>query len=205
MVDFSRKYEFDLIRIFGILMVLLNHKDIYIIYKNFEAYSFTFVLFSALSILIKTGPPLFLMVSGALLLEKEETIEVIMKHRVVRMVIVLILIAVSMRIFGMSESIVDAILYDANWYIYSYIGYLLMLPFLRKMTKSVSEEMEIYYLFVAGLLFSIQGLLIAINVRPAILGYIGIFTTDWAPNVYNIIFPVGGCSCIDCITDSIAV
>lgn len=88
----SRKLYLDLIRAVSIFLVIFNHTGI----KGFMLYSvatqsplYPFYMF--LSVACKPAVPLFWMVSGALLLPKEESIGRVYRHRVLRMVIVLVL------------------------------------------------------------------------------------------------------------------
>ena len=70
----TRKAYLDALRILAIFLVLFNHTGVngYALYMvRRGAALFPFYLFNA--ILIKVAVPLFLMVSGALLLEKEES------------------------------------------------------------------------------------------------------------------------------------
>ena len=97
---------FDLIRITAILFVLYNHSST----MGFELYTltdnpYTFPLYIVMATICKAGVPLFLMVSGALLLGKEESVKDLYTRRVSRMVIALILFSFVMHVktYGFSE------------------------------------------------------------------------------------------------------
>ena len=186
----ERDLSLDIIRIIAIIMVLYNHKDVYTWYLRYDTFGLKFFITSALAILCKAGPPLFLMVSGYLLLQKEEEIVQIFKHRIVRMFIVLVWIATSMYIFNMIDSWKSALFSQANWYIYSYIGYLLMLPILRMVVKNAEDAIGKYYLIVVALVYSIIGILLVFSKQQSFTKYMPLFATDWAPYCWNIIFPV---------------
>ena len=99
------------------------------------------------------------MVSGALLLERNEDVETVLKQRVCRMVLALILAS------GVVYSINDIDTISANsssslllmdfirkllsntisgsgayWYLYSYIGFLCVLPLLQRMAKNMNKQ-----------------------------------------------------------------
>ncbi|MBQ6852341.1 MAG: acyltransferase [Oscillospiraceae bacterium] len=141
---------FDLIRITAILFVLYNHSST----MGFELYTltdnpYTFPLYIVMATICKAGVPLFLMVSGALLLGKEESVKDLYTRRVSRMVIALILFSFVMHVktYGFSEfGLFFQNLLGNNvspapfWYLYSYLGYLIMLPFLRSLVKNAGNH-----------------------------------------------------------------
>ena len=159
--DSSRELYLDLIRALSMLLVIFNHTGV----KGFMLYSvatksplYPFYMF--LSVACKTAVPLYWMVSGALLLPKEESIGRVYRHRVLRMVIVLMLFSFIhygwQLLYGQVESF-DIKYYftklytsqfsTAYWFIYSYISMLMMLPLLRIMVKGMSRQ-HFIYLFV---------------------------------------------------------
>ena len=113
-----------------------------------------------LSVTSKISVPLFWMVSGSLLLPKEESIRYVYRHRVLRMAIVIVLFSFFYYMFTIYKGL-DRFdlayfltgLYTnqhafANWFFYSYIGMLMMLPFLRKLVKSMTGNQLIYLFFL---------------------------------------------------------
>ena len=109
------------------------------------------------------------MVSGSLLLPKEESIRYVFRHRVLRMVLVLVLFSFFQYLFLIFKGL-DAFdfpyfltrLYTgdcfspAYWFLYSYTGMLMMLPFLRKLVKSMTKN-QFLYLFL--LIFILRGVM----------------------------------------------
>ena len=157
----GKQVYLELIRAASMLLVIFNHTGT----KGFMLYSaatnsalYPFYLF--ISVACKVAVPLYWMVSGALLLPKEESLGKVYRHRVLRMVVVLILFSAVTYIWQILKGTVDGwdfkyfweTIYSsrfatAYWFIYAYIGMLIMLPFLRKLVKVMSVK-EFYYLFV---------------------------------------------------------
>lgn len=148
------------------LLVIFNHTGTrgYMLY-TVSMDSVFYPFYMLISVACKVAVPLYFMVSGALLLPKEESIKKVYCHRILRMVIVLILYSavtyvwqiLTGRIEGgfdlkyFIEKIFSSQFATAYWFIYAYIGMLVMLPLLRKLVKSMSAN-EFYYLFSALLL-----------------------------------------------------
>ncbi len=99
------------------------------------------------------------MVSGSLLLPKEESIRYVYRHRVLRMVIVLVLFSLfqySFTTWKYSDRFDFAYFLTklntdrhatAYWFLYSYIGMLMMLPLLRRMVKSMTGNQFLVFAY----------------------------------------------------------
>lgn len=162
----GRKVYIDFIKIIAIYMVLFNHTglDGFLLFTaERESMLYPFYLFN--SILIKVAVPLFFMTSGALLLGKQESVKTILTKRFLRFAVVLLVgsliayIYLCLRIFPqeMSLRVFTGILYvgehaAAYWYLYAYLAYLLMLPFLRRLAQSMSFGEYIWMFLMYGLI-----------------------------------------------------
>lgn len=155
----------EILRIMCIFFVMFNHTTP-MGYLSFVGQDNVVLYYSsmALSVLCKIAVPVFFMISGALLLGKEETFGELFKKRILKMFIILIVVSVPYYIlnnFGRELSLVDffAKLYTdstttALWYLYSYIGFLLMLPVLRKLIKELKAK-EYKYIFFVHIVFAL--------------------------------------------------
>lgn len=158
----KRRLHLDMLRLIAIFYVIFNHTSErgYMLFAD-SMDSVLYFPYMFCSILCKAAVPLFFMISGALLLPKQESLGKLFAKRIFRMVVVLICISVPyyswlhgarkldissflMYICGNSAS-------TSLWYLYSYIALLLMMPFLRSMVKGM-EEKEYHYLIVGYLL-----------------------------------------------------
>ena len=165
----DRKLHLELLRILAIFFVVLNHNSAYGWYLQVPSLPLR-LLGSGLSALIKTAVPLFFMVSGALLLPKEESLGALLRKRVLRYGLVLALFSLLAYLLALRQSGQPFSLYyyitrlyafrflDSYWFLYGYLGYLLSLPLLRRMARGMSDR-EFLYVFALGLVFQGMDLL----------------------------------------------
>lgn len=157
------KVYLDILRIIAIFLVVYNHTPGFYLppYSNWSDMGYYSMLLQ--SEITKMAVPLFLMVSGALLLHKEESILELFKKRILRFVAVLLIIALiqySLYCHWEKEGVFDihffiSKLYSgsigwnkfhANWFLFAYLGILLLLPLLRITAKGISHRVFIYLL-----------------------------------------------------------
>ena len=170
----EHRSDFDLIRIVAILFVIFNHTGAwgYLHFTtHFDTDAMRFVSGAympemVLSLLCKTAVPLFFMISGSLLLGKEETIGTILKRRMSRIAAVLFLISLYyFFVFKRCETEdwtgFFRILYSDSmisplWFLYSYMAYLLMLPLMRSSVKGMEKK---HYRYLLWIIVFFQGVL----------------------------------------------
>lgn len=78
-----------------------------------------------------------------------------------------------------------------NWYLYAYIGYLLMLPFLRILVNHMTrKDMQLFFILTA-IAYSVSGILIPFRgVEEAFTGFLPIFSSPFGSSCWNLAFPV---------------
>lgn len=157
----ERTTYFDALRIIAILCVIYNHTN----EKGYYLYAFPSsklfnIFYIAVAAFIAIGVPVFFMVSGALLLPREESIKDLYKKRVSRIAAVTIIFSVIMLAYrihgGRMEPDAGAFLQKITgdqitasyWFLYSYLAYLICLPFIRAMAKSLRDIDYIYLLIL---------------------------------------------------------
>jgi len=160
----NREIYFDVLRIAAIVLVLFSHTEGYELYGQCETGSFLYGLYMMFSIAALCGPLIFFMISGSLLLPKEEPLSVLWKKRILRIFSVLfvftLLYYISDIMAGRDEINVFTFLGDLYakerveplWYMYSYLGILICLPFLRPMAQNMKDRDYIYLLSMAVIL-----------------------------------------------------
>ena len=164
----SRKVYIDFLKIIAIYMVIFNHTGIdgFALYTVSQgSYFFPLYLFNA--IFIKIAVPLFFMTSGALLLNKQETFKTIFFKRFLKYLLILIigsLIAYCytsrneleiMTVSYFIKTLYSNRLTTAYWYLYAYLSYILMLPFIRRLAKAMTD----HEYFIMTMLYSAMKLL----------------------------------------------
>lgn len=163
----NKKLYLEVLRLTAFLFVVFNHTGQY----GFDLFTTTGSgavreAVVALSNIAKCGVPIFLMISGALLIPKKEGIKTLYKKRVLRMAVVLLVISLIYYIrlyikhpeYGFSPKFFIQTIYmqpfvTPLWFIYVYMAFLIMLPLIRKMAAGMSEG-DCLYFILAGILLT---------------------------------------------------
>ena len=164
----KKRVDFEIIRIIAILFVMINHTSTNgFVREKVHENSIMYVAFLAIASLARVAVPLFFMISGALLVKKEESLKRVLVNRVAKYVVIILAFSiiqyVLMMYWGMEGYRVNNILeffskiyvkefVTPYWFLYAYLGLMIMLPFLRKMVKNMSRS-DFKYLIVLHVLF----------------------------------------------------
>lgn len=168
MTDFphdQRKAYLDILRVAAIFLVLFNHTGSFSHPLSHVPHSLPEFGALVVSICDKTAVPLFFMISGALLLVKQEGIGQLLRKRVWRYVVVIVLYQVMQHgyahyVHGMDFDVREVLRHcivgepcignAAVWFLYAYLAYLLLLPLFRIMVKHM-KNVHFLYLFALQL------------------------------------------------------
>lgn len=161
----ERRVHLDALRVLAIFFVVMNHTgyagQLYYLQIHEHPLHWLLMGFSALH---KTAVPLFLMVSGALLIGKEESFRELFRKRILRFALVLLLFSLLGYLYDIRDHLADFNyfyfftnlysyrLVDSYWYLYCYLGYLLVLPFLRRLGPAMRDR-DYLYLVMLWLVF----------------------------------------------------
>lgn len=163
----KRNVSLDLLRIFAIFLVAFNHSEEngFWLYAQYEPSTIRFWFYMFCSIFCKAGVPLFLMVSGAVMLDrKPDSMKKLWGQRIARMIIVLLLFSFlyyALKARNAGETIQLASFLKATyggpqfghlWYLYIYIAYLICLPFLQSMVQNLDNHF-FGYMVILSILF----------------------------------------------------
>lgn len=161
----TRKTHLDVLRVIACLFVIATHFGFgYSVYQSKTAGSMPYWISLAISISCHFAVPMYFMISGALLLGKEESLTVLYKKRVSRIVITLLIasgIYYVVEKYVLNQPFPIGQIYSGEayyhlWYLYAYIAYLAFLPFLRiiakKMTKPLFDYMFFTYIAIIGII-----------------------------------------------------
>lgn len=158
----QKKVYLEVLRIFAIILVVYNHTRL----LGFELYkvtdnTVTYYASMTCSIVCKCAVPLFLMISGAVLLGKEESFKELFKKRILHILIILVIFVFLqylrlVRVNGWSTFSLKAYftylvcggVIETYWYLYLYLGYLFCLPILRLIAQSMKIQHMRYLLFL---------------------------------------------------------
>lgn len=160
----TRKVYYEWIRLTACFFVIFNHLKGYVLFRNASGIKQAFYM--VISVLTKINVPLFFMVSGALLLERQEDIVTVLKKRVSRICLVILLFefgiytecwlyalargrdyefTVKRFLYGVLERSLDET--GAYWYLYAYLGFLFLLPLMQKLARQMRRS-DFYTLFI---------------------------------------------------------
>ena len=162
----EKRLDFEVLRLIAIFCVVFNHSqergfELYMV-QNVSAVNYFASLL--LSIICKVAVPLFFMVSGGLLLHREEPVSVTLRKRVPRVLISLVLFSGILYLFWIRWGYVEPGVLDflrrlwsegisaPYWYLYAYLGVMLMLPLLRPMAQHMSDS-AFRYMIVLHVIF----------------------------------------------------
>lgn len=174
----SRKNYFDIMRILAIFLVVFNHLPGYALYQISNEYMVWPYMF--ITMFTRINVPLFFMISGALLLSREENYKTLFLKRILRFIIVIFVFELilyceygnngyNMSILDFFRGMLSGTIYGAYsyWYLYAYLGMLLMLPFLRKICSQIKKQ---DFLLLIGVHFLFSSLVPILKVVLPVLG-----------------------------------
>lgn len=157
----KKKLHLECLRALCIWLVMFTHSST----SGFSLYlsaqdSLWFPLYILVPFWVKTAVPIFFMISGALLLGKDEPISVIFRKRIFRFAQVILvfsllnyiwLYAIPEGHFSLSRFLTityTSTMGTAYYFLYIYIAFLLMLPLWRAMVRNLTNQL---YLYLIGL------------------------------------------------------
>ena len=192
----------------AIIFVIYNHtswRGYFLFSSYFDANtlsvtSWRYWVYMIPSIICKIAVPCFFMISGALLLGKDEPISIIWKKRIPKFFSILFIASVFHYFLESNPSDLSVIgflrqFYSSNilynlWFLYAYICFLMMLPFLRAIVEKMTENMLIY-LFALAIVF--RGIIPMVDYF--ISGGAWAINTDLSNNVFikdTVLYPLLG-------------
>ena len=167
MTKTSKKLYFEVMRIIAVILVIFNHLPGYTLYQISSGGKQWFYMF--LTMITRINVPIFFMISGALLLGKNDSYQTLIQKRVTRYIILLLVFegaffcefnyflkgyeefTLKRFVFGVFSGNLSGL--GSYWFLYSYIGMLLMLPFMQRIAKTISKS-DIKYLLIGHFILS---------------------------------------------------
>ena len=139
----SRKIHIEFLRIFACFFVLFNHSCSAMSKIYFEDFSKSRVIFLILYFICRAAVPVFLMITGANLLSKKDSIKKWLK-RLAKSAVLICLTSILYHIYESNtfsfttiiQNIFSAKISTTSWYLYLYLGIILILPVFSEHTYS---------------------------------------------------------------------
>ena len=170
MKETGRRLHIDALRVLAMVLVLYNHTGERGFLCFDTAQGLAHGAYLALAVLDTIAVPLFFMISGALLLGREETLSVCMKKRVLRYVLVLIGASAAIYVYTCRtdlsvmnlpdylRGLYDGKITTSYWFLYAYLGFLLGLPLLRKLAQAMTARDFLYITALMGVMNALSSL-----------------------------------------------
>lgn len=183
----SRKTYLDILKIIAIFLVIFNHLPGYSLYMSSNSTIKTWI-YMFITMFTRVNVPLFIMASGALLLEKKERITTIYKKRVFRIIVCILLFGsicyfikytnnITLSISDWFLKITSGNIEASYWFLYEYLGMLILLPFWKIVASKITKK-EILYLillhFITDSLIPIINYILQINFNIHFIPYLKI-------------------------------
>jgi len=163
----------EFLRIIAIFLVVFEHTNEYGAYFYTKVWDSPLVVFYMfISIFQNINVPVFFMLSGALLLGREESFKTLFRKRILKFTLILLIVSVlyyfyyadgygrhdgytfaGLSLAGFADRFLTSVHSPALWYLYAYIGFLLMLPLLRRLVR-VMRDRHYFYLTALYILFT---------------------------------------------------
>ena len=155
-----KKTYIEVLRIIAILFVIYNHTrtigfELFTVTAETSSYWISYIMYP----LCKIAVPLFLMISGVNLLDKKETVKELFLKRVIKHIFIIVLFGTLqyLRYVRVGKAAFSVLTWFSSWYsspmletywfLYMYLGFLLILPLMRKMVI-LMEKKDYAYLFI---------------------------------------------------------
>lgn len=169
----TRTAYIDFVRIIAAFFVIFNHtnENGFFLFAEREWGSIAFWAYMFFSIFCKVSVPLFLAISGALMLHREnEPLLVLWRKKIGKILLILVLFIVGNYLYDWvrfqkapdlieifktiytGSSAGQSFWYGHLWYLYAYMAYLCCVPFLRSLVKNL-EDKYFYYMIALALIF----------------------------------------------------
>ncbi len=156
----ERLYYLDVLRIVAMYGVIFIHSAGMSLFSTLDPGDGHYFIYMFITELAQGAVPLFLMISGALLLGKNESYQTIFRDRISRMLLALIAFSfmwfVYLNLTGEQHTIGEFFIRLITdewcvqyWYIYLYIGYLLILPLLQTLAQNLEKKTFGIFLVIA--------------------------------------------------------
>ena len=160
----KRKIHLDFLRILAAFLVLVHHSELMELLDHTQSGIRGIFVLSCMTSYVFVNVPLFFMISGALLLGREESDRVIYGRRIPRFLLLTFLVNLFTYVYRCYPSFNTAdffrgffagVMDETHWYLYAYLGLLVCLPFLRRAARGMTHTEAIVLVCMRFLFYSL--------------------------------------------------
>ena len=190
----KKKLYLEMIRILCILTVLFCHRPAYHSTDVYQTVTVSYAVKALISIVFRCCIPIFFMISGILLLGREESVKKIYTHRVPRMIAAMILAFLMYTFCFPGRPDLQAMIRPVNWFFYAYLGFLMLLPVYRSISLNAKKDTVIYLLILMFIAYTGYGIMLTAGMENETVGNLFHYlNTDRYPNeLWALMFPLTG-------------
>lgn len=159
----NKRLDIELMRIIAAFFVIFNHTENvgFFLFSLYDAHSIQYWIYLFISIFCKFSVPLFFMISGALMLERQpESVKDLWCHRIFHICVIIgvwsffyymLAVKEGYETFNMYHFLTR--LYDSNWngsywYLYTYLSLLISLPLLQRIAQNLRDRDYVYMMIL---------------------------------------------------------
>lgn len=170
----NKKIYIEALRIISAIMVLYIHSSVFNCWEPAGMSDLKRIFYMIPAAVVPSAVPLFMMISGSLLLKKDESLEEIARKRILKVIITMLFVTficliqsiiyhseISLKIFILDFLDLSGRKTIVFWFLYWWLSFVILLPFLQKFAKKITA-IDFKYLLFLCLIFSI--LVPAVNV-----------------------------------------
>lgn len=153
----GKKVHIEFLRIFACFMVFYNHTDAAIRNVAFDDLSKSRIAAILLFLLCKTAVPIFLLIAGANLKGKKDSVGKSLE-RIGKVLLMIVVVSIFYHFYyyrsfdGLvfMKELISGKTTVAIWYLYMYLGIMIILPILQRVSFSRNLCLYIFFLHLAG-------------------------------------------------------
>lgn len=90
------------------------------------------------------------------------------------------------------STLLDVFFTKLNWYLYAYVDYLLMLPFLRSIAQHTEDSLAKNYMGLVCAYYTISGVLLFFDFYTGLIDFAPLFNSQFASICWVLVFPLSG-------------
>ena len=160
----KRKIHLDFLRILAAFLVLVHHSELMELLDHTQSGIRGIFVLSCMTSYVFVNVPLFFMISGALLLSREESDRELYGRRIPRFLLLTFLVNLFTYVYRCYPSFIAGdffrgffagIMDETHWYLYAYLGLLVCLPFLRRAARGMTHTEAIVLVCMRFLFYSL--------------------------------------------------
>lgn len=186
-----RKTYIEVMRIIAAFLVIVNHTNSDVFLKKCDPLSFTWFFSLTYFFICKVAVPVFFMITGGLLLQKVDNPKKSF-DRVLRICVVALIFSIAyyikanrfapnnMDVLEFIKTLFTSRATNSFWYIYAYIGLMILLPVLQRMAQVFSKNATRYFIFLS---MGVMGLIPIIKIFFGITPHHYITDMFFAPSL----------------------